>query len=200
MGLLFQEGLSGGLRLEDARLPLPSQFLADFAPLSNQADKTFRKMSVEVIGDEDPFAVGIGVEQPLDMSRKLVFGSGRLDRGSDDLASSDFKVGGQAEGAMADILELPALDLAGLHSLEGSFGFERLDPGLFVDANHMDTFFMESRRRVVNVAHPLHFRLKGNGILDLRFEPMSALVGLEVGLPLKNALHSSQRFGLQSSV
>src|SRR4051794_24637202 len=61
VGRVLQELPAGLLRLEDAGLALGAELILDTAPTSNELDERCGTVRVELIGDEDPTRLGIGL-------------------------------------------------------------------------------------------------------------------------------------------
>jgi len=71
-------------------------------------------MGVQVIDDEvSLFGRRIGGDGPADVVRKVGFGARRTIRRGHDLTGGDVEVEHERQCAVPDVLELPALDLAG---------------------------------------------------------------------------------------
>ena len=143
MSGIFKKLLTCREGLQDALLPFSSQVLGDTAPLCNEAHETFGLVCVELVGDEDPLFCRMGGGGVFDMGEKVLFRPGIPDGRSDHFSRRDFQVPDEALGAMTDVLELPALNKAGLHGERGMETFERLDARLLIDAHHMRSVLRE---------------------------------------------------------
>src|SRR5271169_6088935 len=82
--------------------------------LRNEANNRLGEMDVEVVADDIPPCVGCGAAQQIvEETRKILLGAGIADH-SADLAGGDIESSDQGLRAVAAILELAPLDLAGL--------------------------------------------------------------------------------------
>src|SRR6266545_2006734 len=67
VGGVLQEGLTRLLRLEDALLALEAELLLDAAAFGDQLNQRGGSVGIELVGHEDPWRVGIGVDSPRDV-------------------------------------------------------------------------------------------------------------------------------------
>ncbi len=121
----------------DARLALDAQtsfVKVAFTVLVDQAHQRLGLMSVELVDDEDPLRLRIGLERLFGVRGKVCFGAGWADGGSHDLSCGDLEVGDQGLGAVTRTLELPALYPSGSHRQAGVFTLQSLDAGFLVCA------------------------------------------------------------------
>lgn len=93
---VFEEGLSRGHPLEDSLSALDPELLVKPTSSGDHTDERFGLVGVELIDDEDPGALGIGVDRLVDVGQKIGFGTGRPHSGSDDHSGGHFEVGDQA--------------------------------------------------------------------------------------------------------
>src|SRR5436853_1316408 len=100
VGRVLQELPASLLRFEDAGLALGAEVILDTAPTSNELDERCGTVRVELIGDEDPACVRIGLDGLVDMGDEISFRSGRSDRRVDHLAGCDIEVCDQRQGSM----------------------------------------------------------------------------------------------------
>src|SRR6266545_3912452 len=136
VGGVLQEGLTRLLRLEDALLALEAELLLDAAAFGDQLNQRGGSVGIELVGHEDPWRVGIGVDSPRDVGGEIRLGSSRPNRGADDHACHDVEVRDQTQGAVSDVLELDALDEARPNRLRFMQTFEGLHAGLLVSADY----------------------------------------------------------------
>jgi hypothetical protein len=76
-------------------------------------DEGGRFVGVELVEDEDPTGVGIGVDGASDVRGEVLFRSSRPYGRKNRLAGRDLEVGDEAERTVTAILELDALGLPG---------------------------------------------------------------------------------------
>ena len=125
-------------------------------------------MGVELVEDEDPTGVGIGVDGAADVRGEVLFGSSRPDGRQNRLACGDLEVGDEAERAVTAILELDALGSAGAWRQGGMEPFTGLDAGLLVGANDVGTLlFVEPQGICVGRADVANVGLVLLGVLEL---------------------------------
>src|SRR6266545_275356 len=189
VGGVLQELLARRLRLEDALLAFDAESLFDAAAFGDQLDERSRSVGVELVGHEDPFRVGIGVDGLCDVGGEIRLGSSRPNRGADDLARHDVEVRDQAQRAVSDVLELDALNEAGTDGLRFMQAFERLHARLLVDADHVGSLSRELRGVSISIADSLYFGLVllRRFALVLRGEPVLALVRSQVRFAKKRS-------------
>ena len=110
---------------------MPSSFLLDAALRSYQAHQRLGLVSVELIGDEDPCGLRVGLDGLGDMGGEVGFSARGSKAGCHHLPGSHFQMGDQTLGAMPLVLKLLALDVAWL---EGQAGRQTLQS---LDASHL---------------------------------------------------------------
>ena len=98
------------LGLEDPGLAFDAEGLFQPTAARNKLDERCRAVRVELVGDEDPTRVGIGLDSRLDMRGEIGLGSRRPERRADNFAGSDLEVGNQTQGAVSVIFKLDTLD------------------------------------------------------------------------------------------
>src|SRR5260370_3311817 len=91
-----------------------AQLLLDVTLCRHQADQGLGLMSIELISDEDPGGLWIGLDGLHDMSGKVRFGACRSYARCHDLPASHVEVGNQTLRAMPLVFEFLALDMTGL--------------------------------------------------------------------------------------
>ena len=79
-------------------------------------------MDVEVVHDKVPAGgTRVTLNRVVDMVGKVLFGTARATGGRHHLPVGDIEVGDQAQGCVANVLELPAFYLAGGQRQAGMF-------------------------------------------------------------------------------
>src|SRR5579859_869628 len=184
---VFEERSARVLRLEDAGLALCAEVALDAAPMRHEFDERCGTVRVELVRDEDPPRIGIGLDRPVDVGDKVSFRACWPDRWADHFSSDDVEVGDQRQGAMSDVLELDALYETGANGLGLMQSLERLHAGLLIRAHHVHTDGGKLRRGRVGVADVLDVSLVllGSFPLVLRGQPILALVRSQVRLAKK---------------
>ncbi len=146
-------------------------------------------MCVELIGDEDPPRVGIGIYGPVDVGDEVSFRSGWADRRADDLAGYDVEICDQRQGPVADVLELDTFHEARPDGLGFMESLERLHARLLVGAHHVRALGRKLRSVTVRVADVLDVGLVLLRVfaLVLRGQPVLALVRSQVRFAKKRS-------------
>src|SRR5258706_2076681 len=177
------------LRLEDTGLALRAEFVLDAAPTGHEFDERCGTVCVELIGDEDPSRVGIGLDGPVDVGDEVSFCSGWADRRADDLAGYDVEVCDQRKGTVADVLELDTFHEAGPNGLGFMESLECLHARLLVGAHHVRALGRKLRSVTVRVADVLDVGLVLLRVfaLVLRGQPVLALVRSQVRFAKKRS-------------
>ena len=85
-----------------------------------QLHETRRRVSVELIGDEDPRGLRVRLDTVIDVGHKIFLYVGRSDRGFHDLTGGDVKIRDLAQCAMAHVLELDTFNQPGPASRRAS--------------------------------------------------------------------------------
>ena len=108
-----QEGGAARLAGEDAGLALLAQVRGQARRLRDEAHQGLGLVGVEVVDDEVPARGGrVGRDDALDVGEEVGLGAGRAAGRGDDLAGGHVAAEDEGAGAVADVLELPPLDLA----------------------------------------------------------------------------------------
>ena len=115
----FEEDLAGGHGLEDTALALGPEVVVNAAAFGDEVDQRGGFVGVELVEDEDPSGLGIGVDGRCDVGGEVGFGSSDADGRKNRLAGGDLEVGDEAQGAVTTILELDALGPAGARRQAG---------------------------------------------------------------------------------
>ena len=184
-----QEGCSCRHQLQHSRLAFLAQVVGDATLLCHQPHQAFRLMRVQLIHHKQPHRLGVGVDRARDMRRKVGFGAGRAERGTEDLPRYHIEVGDQAQRAMPFVFKFVPLHLPRLHRLGWRDPFEGLDAGHLIAADDVPSHGLEQRRIGVHRADGLD--LLGEGRRVFRFglgvQPVAAPMGLEISLALRSA-------------
>src|SRR5216684_4952 len=143
-------------------------------------------MRVELVYDEDPRGRRVGRDSLGDMRGEVRLGASRPDARSEHLAGGDLEVGDQALRAVALILELLPLDLAGPQGQRRVQPLQRLDPALLIGADGVNAGRLTGRRRLIGRAdgpdrgvEPVRVRRPVVG------QPVARAVRFELGLLCK---------------
>ncbi len=189
VGRVGEEGRPRRHRPERARLAFHAQVGGDPAPFRDEADQGLGLVGVELVSEEEPSALGIGVDRPGDVRREVGRGAGRPERGGQDRAGGDVAGGDEAAGAVADGRVLAPLGAAGARRFARGRAFERLDAGHLVGADDVTAQRFQHRRVGIDGADGLDLRREGGGVLSggLGVAPVAAAVRLEIGLHLRSA-------------
>lgn len=183
-----QELLAAVSRLEDPPASLVAEIDLDAAAFGDQTNQPFGHMRVELVDDEDPAGVRVGVDRRFDMSNEIGFGPRRANRCLSDAPVGDIPVGHQAQRAMARVLKLDLLVQPRAWRKRGMLSLERLDASLLVAADDMRALRFELRGLLVSVANRLNIPsvLLWGLFLIRRGQPVSALVRSDFGFFLKS--------------
>ncbi len=130
---LAQKGLAGCFASEHPRLAFDAEPVLETAVARNQANDGFGEVDVEIVADDVPPGVGGGAAQlAAEKSGEILLGARVTDHAS-DLAGGDVERGDQGLSAMAAVLELTPLDLAGHHRQSRRDALQGLNAGHLVD-------------------------------------------------------------------
>ncbi len=146
----------------------------------------FGLMRVEVVDDEDPFALPIGPQRLQEVVGEVLFGARRGQRRGQDTTGGDLEVGDQTLRAVADVVLLPALDISGNRRRGRMQALRCLPAGLLVAADQMHPVLVERPGLLIQGTDRGHVRAKGVRLLGRRIEPRPGPMRLEVRLLLKN--------------
>jgi len=196
VGGIGEEGGAGRHRVQDARLALDAEIVGQAAAGGDESDQGFGLVGVEVVGEEEPTRVGVGVDGLSDVRGEVLLGAARAKGGGKDRPGGDVEGGDQAEGAVADVLVFAAFGAAGAHGLGGCRAFERLEAGHLVGADHMTAEGFQHRGVGVGRTNGLDGLSEGGRVrrLGLGVEPVAAPVRLELGLHLKSVRPNGARW------
>ena len=109
-------GEKGGTRLHGGEMTafaFDAQVLLDATLLRDQAHQGLRLMGIEVIGDEDPSGLWIGLDGLSNVGGEIGLGACGSNAGHHHLSGRHLQIGDQAEGAMSLVFEFLALDMTG---------------------------------------------------------------------------------------
>src|SRR5580700_3353122 len=182
MVFLAQKRFAGCLGSEHAGLAFGAEVAVEAAMLRNQANDGLGEVGVEVVADDVPPCVGGGAAQQIvEKTCKILLGPPVADHAC-DLAAGDIEAGDQGLRAVAAILELAPLDLAGLHRQSRRGTLQGLNAGHLVDRDRAMAV-IGTGRGLVNLADVGAFGIKGR--IWLWRQPITETMGLEVRLFFK---------------
>src|SRR5271156_2954423 len=183
MVFLAQKRFAGCLGRKDPGLALDAEVAVEGTMLRNEANNRLGEMDVEVVADDIPPCVGCGAAQQIvEETRKILLGAGIADH-SADLAGGDIESSDQGLRAVAAILELAPLDLAGLHRQSRRGALQGLNAGHLVDRDRAMAV-VGTGCGLVNLADVSALGVKGR--IGFRRQPMTKAMRFEVGLFFKN--------------
>ena len=100
-------------------------------------------MGVQLIDDENPFPIGIGINGPRGVTDEIFLSPCWSNGRGNDLSCGYLKVNNRSERAVPDVLELSAFDEPGARWLGGVLAFQGLNPRLFVGTDDSNTLLMQ---------------------------------------------------------
>ena len=128
-----EEGCPRRLRLQDAALAFDAQVDGEVRFGRHVADQGLGLMRVQVVRHEVPLLGGrIGFDRPPDVLGEVDLSASRPAGRLIHASGRHIEVDDQRLGTMADVLELPTLDLAGSQRQARVLPFQRLHPGQLV--------------------------------------------------------------------
>ena len=160
----------------------------------------FRRMGVEIVDDEDPFAVQVGRHRLQHVIGEVLFAARRAQRRGQDATGGDLEIGDQSLGAVADVVRLLPFDESGDRGLGRMPALQGLHPGLLVTADQMHALLVQRRGLLIQSADGGHLLVKPRRVLRRRMQPGAGPVRLTVRLILKNAPPFGSRCSAQSAV
>lgn len=137
-------------------------------------------MRVQVVRDENPARLRIRRNDPLNVPRKILLRPGRIQQRRDDSAASDVPISEQACRPVTLVFIFDSLRFSWLHRLVRSDSFQGLNAGLFIRRNRVDSFSFVISRVQVRLTDFFNLPFVLFRILDLRIEPIPALVRRQV--------------------
>jgi len=172
MAWIREESGTGVHAGEMAAFPFDAQILLDVTLCRHQADQGFGLVSVELVGDEDPDGLWIGLEGLPDVSGKVGFGACRSYARCYDPPGGHVEVGNQTLRAMPLVFEFLALDVTGLDRQAGVQTFQGLDAGHFIGTHYMRTRRSKPRCCLVDLAYRADLLSQFSGVVGWRGEPI----------------------------
>src|SRR5271156_479657 len=137
-------------------------------------------MRVQVVNNKNPFTLRVGVHGSREMVDELRFGTGRLQRGGDDLAGHHVEAGRQRGGTMTYVLKLLFSHTAGLNRFVGGVAFDGLERCRLIHTHGVSAVDRGLARRFeVGLADLRGLALEGLGVLLRRVEPHFTAVRLK---------------------
>ncbi len=177
--LIFEELPTCLCRPQDALLAFHSELVLKPTAARDERNEAFRNMSIQLVDDENPRGIGVGIDRGIDVLDEVDLSARRSDRRTDNLARDHIKVRHQRQRSMSDILELDSFNETRSHRFRFIFSLQSLHSSLFIGADHVCAFGREFRCIQVGVAELFHVRLILLGVLSLvlRSQPILRLVG-----------------------
>src|SRR5271170_7893303 len=180
---LAQKRFAGCLGSEHAGLAFDAEVAVEAAMLRNKANDGLGEMDVEIVADDIPPCVGGGAaQQGVEKTCKVLLGPGVADHPG-DFAGRDIETGDQGLRAVAAILELAPLDLAGLHRQSRRGALQGLNASHLVDRDRAMAV-VGTGCGLVNLADVSALGVKGR--IGFRRQPITKAMRFEVGLFFKN--------------
>lgn len=134
-----EKGSSCFQAVQDAWLAFNAQFtlaaVESTVPM-HQAHQSFGLVRIELVKDENPLRLRVGLEHLVDMRGKVCFGAGMTDRRAEDFACGYFEVGYQSLSPVADVFELAPFYTPRFHGQGWLFALQGLNPRLLVGTQH----------------------------------------------------------------
>lgn len=134
-------------------------------------------MGIELICDEYPFCVRVARHGGTNMGNKVLFCPRIPESGADDFAGGHFKVGDQRLRPMSCVLELVQFQLTLGHRMVRVYALQCLDAGFFVNADDMDTGFVQLLCLMIEFAYGSDVLPKRGFILHFVVQPIFDPVG-----------------------
>lgn len=188
MSFILQEGHAGLLRFQDPAATFLAQVKIQLATFGNQAHQRLRAVDIELVNDKDPAGLWVEIDRAFDVLGKIRFCAGCSNRRRDAFARSNFQIGNQSLGAMADVFMFIERDLAGLHGLGRAFSLQRLNAGLFIRTDQMCTLRIQLNGLMIQVTNDPHQFVKSfRVLLSFIAQPVMTAMGLQISFALKNA-------------
>src|ERR1700730_9170439 len=179
---LAQKRFAGCLGSKHAGLTFDAEVAVEAAMLRNKANDGLGEMDVEVVADDIPPCVGGGAaQQGVEKTCEILFGPRVADHPG-DFADRDIESGDQGLRAVAAILELAPLDLAGLHWQPRRDALQGLNAGHLVDRDRAMAL-IGAGCGLVNLADVGALGVKGR--IGFWGQPVTKAMRFEVGLFFK---------------
>ena len=175
-------------RFQYAVLPFCTECLhGDAAHDCDEEYQRGRAVRRQVVGDEDPARLGVCRDGLLDMGREVGFIPRLLYGRCDDCAGCNLEVADECLRAVPLVFELILFGMSGDHGPGRGNPFGRLNAGLLIDAQRMNSLlFQPLRRRPIRLADITHLLVEDRHVFRIGVEPVAALVWLEFRCLLKN--------------
>lgn len=129
-------------------------------------------MGIELVCNKHPFCVRVARHGGSDMGNKVLFCPRISESGADDFAGGHLKVGDQRLRPMSGVLELVQFQLTFRHLMVRVYAFQCLDAGFFVNADDMDTGFMQLLCLMIEFAYGSDVLPKSGFILHFVIQPI----------------------------
>lgn len=184
---IAEVGLPALHALEDAPSAFFTEDLLITKGLGDEAYQGLARVSRELITQEDKTSRGIGRDASRDRFDTVSFGSGIGTRWGDAFPSGQVEIASHDLGAMTDVVELPAFDVAWLRGQGLAVPFKGLSPGFLIDTHHVDALGIVGFRFPMQLAERCHLFGKHLPISHGGMFPLPASVRLEDGVLVKNA-------------
>jgi hypothetical protein len=187
MGRIREKGGSRLHRGQMTAFALDTEILLNATQLGYQTDQRFGLMRVELIGNEDPARMRIGLNGLYDVSGKVGFRAGGSNTGSHNLASGYIQIGDQTQRAMPFIFEFLALDVTRLHGQGRMETFESLDAGHLIGACHMRPRRSQGWCSLIHLTYRADLRGQFGWVIGGWSEPVALAMRLQSARLLKSA-------------
>ena len=181
-------------------LPFGAQILLAVTLRRHQADQGLGLMRVELIGDEEPDGLWIGLDGLDDVSGKVGFGACRSNTGCHDLPASHVEVGNQTLRAMPLVFEFLALDVTGLDGQGWVQTLQGLDASHFIGTHHMRALQSLRWRCLIDLAHRTDLLGEFSGVVGGWSEPVPLAMRLQRAHLLKIAPRCAAKSARQCHV
>src|SRR5579864_1331683 len=176
---LAQKSLTCCFGSEHPRLAFDAEPVLETAVASNYANDGLGEVDVEIVADDVPPGGGGGAtQQAAEKSGEILLGA-RVAAHAFDLAGGDIEGSDQGLSAVAAILELAPLDLAGHHRQPRRDALQRLNAGHLVDRDRA-VGVISAGRSFVGLADVGALGIEGG--IGLRGQPVTDAMRLEVSL------------------
>ncbi len=172
---------------EMAAFAFGTQILLDVTLRRHQAHQGLGLMRVELIGDEDPGGLWIGLDGLHDVSGKVGKGRVSVRYWGHDLPGGHVEVGNQTLCAMPLVFEFLALDVTGLDGQGGVQMLQRLDANHFIGTHHMCALRSKRWCCLINLAHRADLLSQFSGVVGRGSEPVALAMRLQRAHLLKIA-------------
>ena len=183
-------GEKGGTRLhrgEVTAFAFDAQLLLDATLLSYQAHQGLRLMGIEVIADEDPSGLGIGLDALSNVGSEISLRAGGSNAGCHDLSGRHLQISDQAQGPMALVFEFLAFDVTGQHGEGRMKTLQGLDTGHLIGAHHMGALRSKRWGGFIDLTDGADLCGQLGGVVGRGSQPVALEMRLQRAHLLKNA-------------